>query len=374
MGVEIVVEGGSLTISGVGKDGLRKPNKELFCDNSGTTMRLLSGLLAAQGFDSTLTGDESLSRRPMARIAEPLAKMGASVSLEDGHAPIVIRGRRLTGIEYESPIASAQIKSAILLAGLGAEGRTTVIEKINTRDHTERMLKWLGVDVLEKELDGGKAISVNGDAILKARDIAIPSDISSAMFFLVAAACLPGSGIVLREIGMNSSRTAGLDVLRECGVEIDISDVREISYEPVADITVNGVLNQPKARVLVDGSKVPNLIDEIPALSILGTCLENGLEVRDAAELRVKESDRIAAVVTNLRKMGADVDEFDDGFFVRRSILKGAELDCFGDHRIAMSFAVAGMIAEGETVLNGAECVAVSFPEFFDKMRELITR
>ncbi len=374
LGVDISMEGDSLRVSGVGKSGLRSPAKELFCDNSGTTMRLLAGLLASQAFDSTLTGDESLSKRPMARIADPLSEMGASISLEDGHAPIVIRGRRLKGIEYDSPIASAQIKSAVLLAGLGAEGKTTVIERNGTRDHTERMLRWLGVDVLVQDVEGGRAITVSGDALLKARDIAVPSDISSAMFFLVAAGCLSGSRVVLRDVGMNSSRTAGLDVLRECGVGIEVSDVREVSNEPVADITVNGSLSQPRSRVTVNGSRIPNLIDEIPALSILGTCLDSGLEVRDAAELRVKESDRISAVVTNLRKMGADVDEFDDGFLVRRALLKGAELDCFGDHRIAMSFAVAGMIAEGETVLKGAECVAVSFPEFFDKMRELSAR
>ena len=371
MGVDIEIDGDRLTVQGVGKHGLKKAKADLFCDNSGTTMRLLSGLLAFQSFDSVLTGDESLSKRPMARVADPLSRMGASISLEDGHAPIVITGRNLIGIECEPPVASAQIKSALLLAGLGAEGITTVIEKVPTRDHTERMLRWMGVDLKEHEIGGSKAISVKGSDALTARDIHVPSDISSAMFFLVAAACMPGSELVLTDVGMNSSRTAGLDVLRSAGVELQISELREQSNEPVADITVKGGIRQPDSRVVINGSIVPNLIDEIPALSILGTRLNNGLEVRDASELRVKESDRISAVVTNLKKMGADVEEFDDGFLVRKSNLKGAELDSFGDHRIAMSFAIAGMIASGDTELRNAECVAVSFPEFFETMRLL---
>lgn len=371
MGVDIEIDGDRLTVQGVGKYGLKKPVGDLFCDNSGTTMRLLSGLLAFQNFDSVLTGDESLSKRPMARVADPLSRMGASISLEDGHAPIGISGRNLNGIEYEPRVASAQIKSAVLLAGLGAKGITTVIEKVPTRDHTERMLRWMGVDLKEHEIKGSTAISVKGSEALTASDIHVPSDISSAMFFLVAAACMPGSRLVLTDVGMNSSRTAGLDVLRRSGVNFEISETRERANEPVADIRIEGGIRQPESRILINGSIVPNLIDELPALSILGTRLENGLEVRDASELRVKESDRISAVVTNLKRMGADVEEFDDGFLVRKSDLKGAELDSFGDHRIAMSFAIAGMIASGDTELRNAECVAVSFPDFFDRMRLL---
>lgn len=371
MGVDIEIDGDRLTVQGVGKYGLKKPVGDLFCDNSGTTMRLLSGLLAFQNFDSVLTGDESLSKRPMARVADPLSRMGASISLEDGHAPIGISGRNLNGIEYEPRVASAQIKSAVLLAGLGAKGITTVIEKVPTRDHTERMLRWMGVDLKEHEIKGSTAISVKGSEALTARDIHVPSDISSAMFFLVAAACMPGSRLVLTDVGMNSSRTAGLDVLRRSGVNFEISETRERANEPVADIRIEGGIRQPESRILINGSIVPNLIDELPALSILGTRLDNGFEVRDASELRVKESDRISAVVTNLQKMGADVEEFDDGFLVRKSDLKGAELDSFGDHRIAMSFAIAGMIASGDTELRNAECVAVSFPDFFDRMRLL---
>lgn len=371
MGVDIEIDGNRLTVHGVGKRGLKKPAKDLFCDNSGTTMRLISGLLAFQDFDSVLTGDESLSRRPMGRVADPLSQMGASITLEDGHAPIQIRGRNLNCIKYEPPVASAQIKSAVLLAGLGADGITTVIEKVPTRDHTERMLRWMGVGLQELEVDGSRAISVKGADVLAARDIDVPSDISSAMFFLVAAACMPESELVLTDVGMNSSRTAGLDVLRRAGVELQISETREKSNEPVADIMVKGGIRQPDSRILINGSIVPNLIDEIPALSILGTRLDNGLEVRDASELRVKESDRISAVVTNLRRMGADVEEFDDGFLVKKSDLNGAELDSFGDHRIAMSFAIAGMIATGDTELRNAECVSVSLPEFFETMRRL---
>lgn len=373
MGVKIDDEpDNTLRVTGVGKRGLKKPEGALFCDNSGTTMRLMSGLLSFQNFDSILTGDESLSKRPMSRIAEPLAEMGARIGLSDGHAPIAVHGSRLKGVEIAPKIASAQIKSAILLAGLGAEGRTTVLEKTPTRDHTERMLRWLGVDVVEEFVgDGIRSITVDGEANLSARDIDVPSDISSAMFFLVAAGCMPGSRVVLTGVGMNSSRTAGLDVLRQSGVKVEISEIRMQSNELVADIIVEGGIRQPDARILISGSMVPNLIDEIPALSVLGTRLEHGLEVRDASELRVKESDRIAAVVTNLRRMGADVDEFDDGFLVRRSELRGATLDCFGDHRIAMSFAVAGMLAEGETELVGSDCVSVSFPDFFDKIGAL---
>lgn len=373
MGVRIDKESdNTLRVSGVGKHGLRKPEGHLFCDNSGTTMRLMAGLLSFQGFESVLTGDESLSKRPMSRIAEPLMEMGARIGLIDGHAPMTVHGSSLKGVEIEPRIASAQIKSAILLAGLGAEGSTTVLEKTPTRDHTERMLRWLGVEVAEGFLDGGvKSITVNGEAGLTARDIDVPSDISSAMFFLVAAGCMPGSRLVLADVGMNSSRTAGLDVLRQSGVKIEVSEIRMQSNEPVADIIVEGGIRQPDSRILISGSMVPNLIDELPALSVLGTRLEHGLEVRDASELRVKESDRIAAVVTNLRNMGADVDEFDDGFLVRRSELRGTTLDCFGDHRIAMSFAVAGMLAEGETELIGSDCVSVSFPDFFDKIGAL---
>lgn len=368
MGVEITREGNTLTVSGVGKRGLRKPGGPLFCDNSGTTMRLMAGILAFQDFESVLTGDESLSRRPMSRIVDPLRQMGARIETSDGHAPMTILGTDLNGCRIEPEIASAQIKSAILLAGLGAKYVTTVIERTPTRDHTERMLRWLGVDMDESDEAGGRAMSVNGDCRLMARDIDVPSDISSAMFFIVAAACLPGSRLVLTGVGMNSSRTAALDVLGRCGVSIEISEVREQSNEPVADLTVTGGIRSPESRIVIDRSIVPNLIDEIPVLAILGTRLDCGLEIRDASELRVKESDRIAAVVTNLRSMGADVEEFDDGFLVRRSELRGAELQCFGDHRIAMSFAVAGMIADGDTFLKGTECVAVSFPDFFDKM------
>lgn len=372
LGVGIVRNGSEITVKGVGKNGFAKPLTELDCGNSGTTMRLLSGVLAGQHFDSVLTGDESLSKRPMKRVIEPLHSMNAEIEAAENHAPLKIHGKNpLRAAVHELKVASAQIKSCLLLAGLYADGETSVIEKTQTRDHTERMLRWLGADLREEGLEGGKKLTISGRATLTARDINVPADISSAAFFLVAAACLPGSEIVLPNVGLNPSRMAVIDVLHRFGADIAISEKREVCNEPVATLTVKGGLRQTAVSNLLDGPVIANLIDEIPILAIFGTQLENGIEIRGAAELRIKESDRISAVVENLKRMNADVEEFPDGFRIGRSELKGAVVDSFGDHRIAMAFAIAGLFADGKTEINGAECAAVSFPEFFEVLASL---
>ncbi len=374
LGVEIEREGNSLLVNGVGKEGLRKPDSPLNCENSGTTMRLMTGVLAGQDFESVLVGDESLQKRPMKRVIDPIVQMGAGATSTDGHAPIVISGRRpLRAIDHEPSAASAQLKSCVLLAGLNADGETSVLERTPTRDHTERMLRWLGVDLDESEEQNGTKITVNGASRLEARDIAVPADLSSAAFFMVAAGFRDGSEIRMPGVGINGSRRAVADVLMKMGIDIDMSDLREQSGEPVADIVVRGGRSGRNDGLdRLGGAMIANLIDEIPILAIAGTQLENGVEIRDAAELRIKESDRISAVVDNLRRMNAKVEEFDDGLRVGRSQLKGAVIDSFGDHRIAMAFAVAGLFAEGKTEILNADCAAVSFPAFFDELSRVI--
>lgn len=371
LGVGIDRDGSELAVRGVGKDGLKPPGGPLNCENSGTTMRLMSGVLAGQDFESVLVGDESLQKRPMRRVIDPLAAMGAEVAgTDDGRAPLRIKGRRpLKAIDYEPAAASAQLKSCVLLAGLNGDGRTSVLERTPTRDHTERMLRWLGVEVGEEPVSGGVRIIVSGDARLTARDIRVPSDLSSAAFFIVAAGFLEGSELKMPGVGVNGSRRAVVDVLQGIGVDIEITDERLVCNEPVADLTVRGRSGiSSQGRNLLSGGVIANLIDEIPILAVAGTQLEGGLEIRNAAELRIKESDRIAAIVENLRRMGASVEEFEDGFRVERSRLGGAAIDSFGDHRIAMAFAIAGLFAEGEAEITGAECAAVSFPSFYDEL------
>lgn len=376
LGVGISREGSDVIISGVGKNGLRKPSEELDCGNSGTTMRLLAGILAGQDFESVLTGDESLQKRPMKRIIEPLEVMGAVVGSNDGRAPVRISGRRpLDSMSFTMKIASAQVKSCILLGGMFAEGETSLVEKVLTRDHTERMLKYLGVPVINTVGVAGYSVKVRGGAELEAKDIKVPGDISAAAFFIVAAACLEGSDVAIRNVGLNPSRTAVLEALSYFGAEIGIENKREVCNEPVGDILIRaGAGRTAPTTNLLMGGVIANLIDEIPVLAVFGTRMEGGLEIRDASELRVKESDRISAVVENLRRMGAFVEEFPDGFKVEKSDLTGAVIDSFGDHRIAMAFAVAGLLARGETVIKGAECAAVSFPAFFEVLERAVVR
>jgi 3-phosphoshikimate 1-carboxyvinyltransferase len=374
LGVEIRREGATVRIKGAGKNGFRKSDAALDCGNSGTTVRLLAGILAGQNFETVLTGDESLSSRPMRRVIEPLTAMGARIESNENRLPLKIAGANpLHAISYEPPVASAQVKSCVLLAGLNADGKTSVVERTPTRDHTERMLRWFGAEVEENETDGGKIISVSGDALLTARDFVVPSDVSSAAFFLVAAACLKDSEILLPNVGFNRTRRAVVEVLQNFGASVEILNETENCNEPVADLLVRGGENlQPKtAENVLRGEIIANLIDEIPVLAVFGTQIEGGLEVRDAGELRVKESDRIAAVVENLRRMNARIEEFADGFRVEKSALNGARIDSFGDHRIAMAFAVAALFARGETEISGAESAAVSFPEFFETLESV---
>lgn len=368
----------TVTVEGVGKRGLKQAAKALDCGNSGTTMRLLSGILAGQRFTSVITGDESLRSRPMKRVIAPLAEMGCRIESAEGKAPLEIHGNpSLIAIDYDPPVSSAQVKSCVLLAGLYARGVTTVHERTPTRDHTERMLEWFGSDIMVKNMEDGAAISVSGDGELAARDIEVPGDVSSSAFFAVAAASLPGSEITMENVGLNPSRIAAIDFLKECGVIIDILNTRDASGEPVGDIRIGSTryaFGGDKSPRILDGRRIANLIDEIPVLAVLGTQLPGGLEIRDASELRVKESDRIRSVVTNLRRMGAEVEEYDDGMKIAASKLHGAELESFGDHRIAMAFGIAGSLAEGETTIRGAECVDVSFPGFFVELERLAER
>lgn len=374
LGVNVERDGNTVNIKGSGKYALLPPTQQLDCGNSGTTIRLFAGILAGQNFTSTLAGDASLQNRPMKRIIEPLTEVGATVLSNNGCAPLTITGSKpLKAIEYNLPIASAQIKSCVLLAGLYVDGETTVIESTATRDHTERMLDWFGVKVRSETLQAGRRITVSSDCELTARDLSIPSDISTAAFFIAAAACIEGSDIKLPNVGVNPTRRAFLDVLRDLGANIELSDELEISNEPTATIRVRGGLPQAIETLVIRGETIANLIDEIPVLAVLGTRLDGGLEVRDANELRVKESDRIAAVCENLRRMNAKVDEFDDGFRVYRSDLKAAKIETYGDHRIAMAFAVAALFADGETEIGDAECVAVSFPGFFETLDAIVT-
>ncbi len=385
LGVRIKREDSTVLIKGVGKNGLTKPVSELDCGNSGTTMRLLAGVLAGQDFESVLVGDASLSKRPMRRVIEPLALMGAKIESDGGSAPLKIYGKNLLkSISYAMPVASAQVKSCVLLAGLNAEGKSRVqspkseIRITTSRNHTELMLKFLGGEIEESffESDDGfvHEISIDGNSNLTARNLNVPSDISSAAFFIVAAACLENSEIVIENVGLNPTRIAIIEVLRQFGASIEALNHKETCNELIGDLRVwRSKSFTPKALSnKIEGEVIANLIDEIPILAIFGTQLENGLEIRGAGELRVKESDRIAAVVENLRRMNANVEEFDDGFRVGKSRLKGARIDSFEDHRIVMAFAVAALLAEGETEIDGAECAAVSFPGFFQVLQKVL--
>lgn len=384
LGVRIRRDGTTVFVQGVGKTGFTAPTEDLDCGNSGTTMRMLAGILAGQNFTSVLVGDESLSKRPMQRVILPLELMNAEIISDENHAPLRINGKNpLRAIEYGSKVASAQVKSCVLLAGLFADGKTAVLNPRsktptpNSRNHTELMLKYLGVDLEERyikdENDYIHKITIDGNSELTARDLNVPSDISSAAFFLVAGACLPNSEIILKNVGLNPSRRGIIDVLQSLGAEIEILDEKVLCNEKVGDLrVVGGKTLVPKLESnIIKGDVISNIIDEIPILAVFGTQLENGLEIREAEELRVKESDRIKTVVENLRRMGANVEEFPDGLRVEKSKLKGAAIDAFHDHRIAMAFAIAGLFATGETEIIGAEWASVSFPAFFETLERI---
>ena len=334
----------------------------LDCGNSGSTMRMISGLLAPQQGSFTLTGDESLSRRPMERIRKPLEAMGAKLTLTDGHAPLTIHGSPLQPVDFTTPVPSAQVKTCILLAGLQTDGTTTVREAVRTRDHSELALRAFGA-TLTRTLE---SVSISGPQPLHAIDGAVPGDISSAAFFLCAAAIFPGSSLVLDALGLNPTRATLLDVLTALGAHIAVLNLEEKHAELVGTVQITSP-TEGLGSTEVSGALAAQLIDELPVLAAIAPYTSGGIRIRDARELRVKESDRIALVVKNLRAMGAEVAEFEDGVDVPGGqMLHGATIDSGGDHRIAMAFSVAALRAQGETLIRGAESAAISFPEFFD--------
>jgi 3-phosphoshikimate 1-carboxyvinyltransferase len=369
MGVEIEQLGsGGTHIRVHGCRGeFKDPGRPIDCGNSGTTMRLLSGILASKPFEVTLTGDESLSKRPMNRIAIPLERMGARIKGQGDRCtpPLKVQGKpKLTAIHYDSPVASAQVKSAILLAGLAAEGRTSVSEPYPSRDHTERMLNYL----LVKNVREGNTVSIWGGQVPESRDIQVPGDISSAAFWIVAAAARQGARLMIHNVGLNPTRVGILKVMSRMGAKI-VERVDESGCEPMGSIEVIG--GGLKATE-IGGAEIPTLIDEIPVIAVAAALAEGKTVIKDAQELRVKESDRISVVAEGLRRMGATVDDFADGMEITGGApLKGAEIHSLGDHRIAMAFAIAGLFAEGETVIRDVECIETSYPGFIRELEQL---
>jgi 3-phosphoshikimate 1-carboxyvinyltransferase len=355
------LDNGAIEVSGIG-GRVNPPNEPLGCGNSGSTMRMIAGLLAPQQGSFTLVGDESLSRRPMERIRKPLDEMGARLTLTDGHAPIHIDGSALRAIDYTTPVPSAQVKTCILLAGLQSPGETTVRESVRTRDHSELALRAFGAR-LTRTLN---SVSISGPQTLAAIEASIPGDISSAAFFFCAAALFPGSGLVLDSLGLNPTRATLLDVLTALGAHVAVLQLEEKHAELVGTVQISAP-PEGLGSTQISGALAAQLIDELPVLAAIAPYTSGGIRIRDARELRVKESDRIALVAKNLRAMGAEVKEFEDGLDVPGGqTLHGATIDSGGDHRIAMAFSVAALRAEGETLIQGAESAAISFPEFFD--------
>lgn len=370
MGVEVEDDGETLIIHGKGLHGLTEPTDVLDCGNSGTSMRLLTGLLAGQKFFSVLSGDKYLRARPMKRVVAPLAQMGARILGRAGgdKAPLAIQGSQLKGIEYDSPVSSAQVKSAIMLAGLYAQGETVVREPHLSRDHSERMLRHFGASV--ETFPGG--VKLSGGVELSGRDIAVPGDISSAAFFMVAALIVPGSELLIRGVGVNPTRTGIIDILKGMGGDLELLNPREESGEPVADIRIRS--SKLKAME-ISGELVPRAIDEFPAICVAASLAEGTTVVSGASELRVKETDRIAAMAANLRLAGVTVVETPDGMQITGAAgLNGCAAESFGDHRIAMSMMVAGLAAEGTTSVSDVDCIATSFPGFRELLAGVVTR
>lgn len=355
-----------LTVHGQGLHGLKQPARPLDAGNSGSTIRMLSGILAAQPFTTTIAGDDSLAKRPMARIIKPLSQMGAEIDAKEGqYPPLVIKGKQLGGIDYQMPVASAQVKSCVLLAGLYAEGETVVREPIATRDHTEIALAELGADITTQP----RIIKVRSGAELSGKTLVVPGDISSATFFLVAALILPDSDLIVTNVGLNPTRTALLDFLRSIGAAIKLLHIEQVNGEIIGNLQIRA------SRIsggTVQGAATAALIDEIPALAILGAVSSKGLTVRDASELRIKETDRIATIAENLQRMGITIETTEDGFTIPGGQkFRAAQVDSCGDHRIAMAFAVAALAADGECKIQNADAAAVSYPEFFDTLRNI---
>ncbi|MFW5992430.1 MAG: 3-phosphoshikimate 1-carboxyvinyltransferase [Halanaerobiaceae bacterium] len=363
MGVTIErTDNGDYRVGGVGLYGLREPDKIIDCGNSGTTMRLLTGLLAAQDFYTVLSGDNSLCQRPMDRIIVPLEKMGAEIwSRQNNYAPLSIKGQNLNGINYRLPVASAQVKSAIILAGLYAGEKVEIIEPGMSRDHTEKMLTGFGVDINK---NGNQIILNNCKKIqLKAGEINIPGDISSAAYFIAAALIIPDSELILRNIGINPTRSGFLKIIKNMGADVEIYNKRDCSGEPAADIRV---VSSPLEATIIKGDVIPTVIDELPLIALLAAWARGETLIKDAEELRVKESDRIKITVNGLRKLGVYVEEYDDGMLIKgpAELNGGIEIDCFYDHRIAMSFAILGLSIDGGITIKKSEAINTSFPEF----------
>jgi 3-phosphoshikimate 1-carboxyvinyltransferase len=347
---------------------LTAPSLALDCGNSGSTIRMLSGIAAGQKFVSEMAGDESLSRRPMERVIAPLTEMGAHITSQNGRPPLRIGGGNLHGINYRMPVASAQVKTCLLFAGLLADGETHIEEPLRTRDHGEVALRAFGAQLERK----GNSVSIRGGQRLRGIEARVPGDLSSAAFFLCAAALFPGSQLTVTSLLMNPTRARLLDVLMQMGLRISVTQLEEIHGELVGTLQVEG--GRLKGATIA-GSDTAALIDEIPVLAAIAPYTEQGIEVRDAKELRVKESDRIASITTNLRAMGAQLEEREDGLKIPGGqSLRGAELDSFGDHRIAMAFSIAALRAQGETLIRGSECAAISYPEFFSVLEGLVER
>lgn len=366
LGIRVERTAEEVVIHGQGLDGLRASAQDLDAGNSGSTMRMLSGILAAQKFTSRIGGDESLSRRPMDRIMNPLSEMGASISARDGRfPPLTIEGRPLRPIHYKTPMASAQVKSCVLLAGLFADGETVVEEPLRTRDHTEIALREFGA-----EIDSAKnVIRLQGRPTLKGRELIVPGDLSSAAFFLVAALLVPGSQLSIYGVGLNPTRARLLDFLASIGAQAKLLEVQQRAGEVVGDIAMKYT---SVAGGELEGAMTAALIDEIPVLAVLGAVSERGLLVKDAKELRVKETDRIATIAENLKRMGVEVEVHEAGFYVPgKQRFRAAQLDSFGDHRIAMAFSVAALAADGPCAIDNAEAASVSFPEFFSTLQQI---
>ena len=369
LGVSIDRNGSTVTIQGTGLRGLRKPSRELDAGNSGTTVRFMAGLVSGSPFESTFIGDESLSRRPMKRVIDPLRRFGAKIEArDDNYLPMKVTGGPLTGIDFSMPIASAQLKSCILLAGLFAKGTTRVHEPVPSRNHTEIALAEFGAQIRT----GSNTVEVDGGHELRGKEFTVPGDISSAAFFIVAALMVPGSRLTLTNIGLNPTRSGLISLLEDNGAKVAVSRMSAAGGEAIGDVTVEA---SDIVGLEVGGALIPNVIDEIPVLAVLGVHTQKGIRIRDASELRVKESDRIRAVATNLRALGAEVEEYPDGLFVPgRQKLRGGIVDSFGDHRIAMAFAVAGLIADGPVSIENPDCVGISFPRFFEILQNVRQR
>lgn len=371
MGVQIDDDGSSITVQGVGLYGLKEPDNLLDCGNSGTTIRLMTGLLAGQNFFSVLTGDQYLRKRPMKRVSDPLRQMGAQIAGRNNGtlAPLAITGSNLSGIRYESKIASAQVKSALMLAGLYADGETIITEPTLSRDHSERMFRYFGADVISS----GTTVTVRSGQHFKAGEIIVPGDISSAAFFIVAALIVPGSELLIRNVGINPTRTGILDILTAMGGNIELLNQRNASGEPVADLLVR---SSQLTGIEIGGDVVPRAIDEFPAISVAAALAQGTTTIKDAHELRVKETDRIKAMATNLRSIGAgQIDETEDGMIIQGvEQLQGGSINSFGDHRIAMSLAVAALASRNPVQIDDISCVATSFPDFFTLLQHVAVR